>query len=145
MAGPKEASGSLHMHLPDTSLPSYPAGIGTTEEAMYNSGSMDDCRPPGAPDTPVATDSSRATQGRRRKLNSLAQRRYRAKQKEQTQGLQETRQQLASKVAELEDVKSACTSLQVLHSTLLDRSYTVIVTWAFPHPETPLRTCLVPF
>ena len=103
------------MHLPDMSPPGNPAGIGATQEAMYNS--INGCRGLGAPDATVVTDSSRSRQGRKRQLNSLAQRRYRAKQKEQTQGLQETRQQLASKVAELQDVKKACTSLQVLHST----------------------------
>ena len=120
--GSMEASASiLHMHLPEAAPPS---AFGA-EGGVHNSMGLDFCGAQlegdwmwgqGSPDatgTTCAAESPRSRLGLKRKSNSLAQRRYRAKQKEKTQGLHETLQQLASKVSELEVVKKACATLQV--------------------------------
>ena len=102
------------------------------ERAAHNSMSMNFCgaqleggrgQDRGSPDasgtTCAAELSPRDSLGLKRKNNSLAQRRYRARQKQKTEGLQETLQQLASKVSELEVVKKACAMLQVQCSVFM--------------------------
>lgn len=102
--------------FPGSALCSAPVALQT--EAVFNAiaeqqeGSREQVL--GAPDAACGQ-----RQGFKRKSNSAAQRRYRVKQKQKNQGLEQTLQDLGSKIVELECVKRACSSLQVPFQTCI--------------------------